>query len=210
MTLFGRLPFFCQKLPFVGHLRPKCEPFVCYYLPSVDYRSFRGFTLTELMVTLVVAGILVTIAVPSFRGFLLSNRLTTATNDLVADFQVARSEAIKRAASTIVCKSSNGTSCTSGGSWSDGWIVFVDTDGSGTWTQTAGMEDVRVRTHEALSSGLSIDDTAGPAVVVFNRQGALAPPTSPGSYVICSAALKKARTVELSVTGRTRVVEGSC
>ena len=162
------------------------------------------------MITLAVAGILLTIAAPSFRGFLLANRLTTATNDLVADFQVARSEAIKRASSTIICKSTDGTSCTAGGSWSDGWIVFVDTDGSGTWSQTSGMEDIRVRTHGALSSGLSVDDSGGSGIVVFTRQGALGPATSPGSYVICSAALGKARTIEVSATGRTRVVEGSC
>lgn len=210
MTLIRRIPFFCQKAPFVGNVRPHGEPLVGNSIPNVDSQVSRGFTLTELMITLAVAGILVTIAAPSFRGFLLANRLTTATNDLVADFQLARSEAVKRASSTIICKSTNGTSCTSGGSWSGGWIVFVDTDESGTWTQTAGMEDVRVRTRGALSSGLSVDGTGGPDVVVFTRQGALSPATSPGSYVICSAALGKARTIEVSATGRTRVMEGSC
>jgi prepilin-type N-terminal cleavage/methylation domain-containing protein len=40
----------------------------------------KGFTLIELMVTLAVAGILLTIAVPSFQEFIASNRISTEAN----------------------------------------------------------------------------------------------------------------------------------
>lgn len=54
-----------------------------------------GFTLVELMVTLAVAAILLTVGVPSFRQLIISNRLTAAANDMVVAINVARSEAIK-------------------------------------------------------------------------------------------------------------------
>ena len=87
-----------------------------------------GFTLIELMVTLTVAVILMTIAVPSFRDALIRNRLTTYTNDLVGAINYARAEAIKRGQSVTLCKSTTGSACTTttGSQWENGWIAFVD------------------------------------------------------------------------------------
>ncbi|MGA7979665.1 MAG: GspH/FimT family pseudopilin [Chromatiaceae bacterium] len=57
--------------------------------------SDAGFPLVELMVTLAVAAILLTVGVPSFQQLIMSNRLTAAANDMVVAISVARSEAIK-------------------------------------------------------------------------------------------------------------------
>lgn len=55
-----------------------------------------GFTLIELLVTLAVAAILLAIGVPGLRNILLTNRLATTANEVVAALNLARSEAIKR------------------------------------------------------------------------------------------------------------------
>ena len=85
-----------------------------------------GFTLMELMVTIAIAGILLSIAIPSFTSIISSNRLTTYANELVTALNFARSEAIKRGVRITLCKSTNGTSCTAGDDWSQGWIIFTD------------------------------------------------------------------------------------
>ena len=56
----------------------------------------NGFTLVELMITLVVAGILATIGVPGFQYLVQSNRMSTQTNDLVTALSTARTEAVRR------------------------------------------------------------------------------------------------------------------
>lgn len=55
-----------------------------------------GFTLVELMVTVAVVAILLTIGIPAFQSTLDKRRLVGAAEQLQADLQYARSEAIKR------------------------------------------------------------------------------------------------------------------
>ena len=80
-------------------------------------RRARGFTLVELMITMVIALVLLMIAVPSFKNITLSNKLTTTANDIVNAINVARMEAVKRNSNTQLCSNSSGanTSDTLGG-----------------------------------------------------------------------------------------------
>ncbi len=81
----------------------------------------RGFTMIELLVTISIAAIMLTIAIPSFQSFLLNSSLTGHTNDLVLALASARSEAVKRGVNVSVCASSDASTCT--GAWQNGWIV---------------------------------------------------------------------------------------
>lgn len=64
----------------------------------------RGFTIVELLVTVTLAAILLSIAVPSFRQLMVSNRLTAQANEIVAAINFARSEAVKRNGNVTFCR----------------------------------------------------------------------------------------------------------
>ena len=92
-----------------------------------------GFTLLELVVTVALIAIAVSIAVPSMSTFTQNDRLTTNINTLVGHLAYARSEAVKLNQQVSVCVSNNTASCTAG-NWQDGWIVYIDADASNTFT----------------------------------------------------------------------------
>jgi len=117
-----------------------------------------GFTLLELMVALTVLALLLGIGVPSFRDFVRNSRMTAAANDIVTDFSIARSEAVKRRVPVTLCKSQDLATCDAAAAGAfRTWIMFVDdadpavaagTDGNGV-----------VNTNEVILRQRTIADT---------------------------------------------------
>lgn len=60
-------------------------------------RQGNGFTLLELLVTIVVLGVVLAVAMPSVKKYLESQRLRSVSGELLADLQFARGEAVARA-----------------------------------------------------------------------------------------------------------------
>src|SRR6187551_3770506 len=92
-----------------------------------------GFTLWELLMTLLVAGILLGIGVPNLLQFSRNASMTGAANDFVTAALQARTEAVKRQAPVTFCLSDDPLAatptCAPGsvfGSLTRGWVVFVD------------------------------------------------------------------------------------
>ncbi|MEE9327865.1 MAG: GspH/FimT family pseudopilin [Cocleimonas sp.] len=166
----------------------------------------KGFTLLELMITVVIAGILASMAVPSFSQAIQNNRMSTQINELLATLNYARSEAIKRNINVSVCKSNNGTTC-GVVNWKDGWLVFVDTDADG----VVDGEDV-LRVHKGLSGGnsmaYSVTNTSD-TFVSYESSGEVEgfTPPSKGIFTLCdSRGDGEKKGIEISSTGRGRVV----
>jgi type IV fimbrial biogenesis protein FimT len=88
----------------------------------------QGFSLLELMVTLLVVGIVLGFGVPNFMEFQRNAAVTAAANDLVSAIYLARTEAVKRQVPVTLCASANATTAapTCGVGPNTGFIVFVD------------------------------------------------------------------------------------
>lgn len=119
-----------------------------------------GFTLIELMVTLAIVTVLLVLAVPSLEDATLNTQLRAQSNALLASLQLARSEAIKRNARVVVCKTADWTAtdaaCDTAGGWEQGWIVFHDCDNDAnrdTNTCPGGTAETIIDRHPPLANG---------------------------------------------------------
>ncbi|MGQ0659059.1 MAG: GspH/FimT family pseudopilin [Chromatiales bacterium] len=119
-----------------------------------DARRNGGVTTIELLVALSVLAILLTVAVPSFQNFIADNRLTAETNNLVADLQYARSEAIKRRIPVTACASADLIVCAETPHWENGWMIFTDV--SGTAGERDGADEL-LRVHQPAHGDITIE-----------------------------------------------------
>lgn len=154
-----------------------------------------AFTLVELMVTIAILAILLMIAVPSYNDAVLSSKLGTYANDLVAHARLARSEALKRNAQVQMCASVGGTNCESV-SWENGWILrFTDKDSN----------NVVLQRREATATGFKVSEQSATSTITFEPTGLGATLTT---FIVCRAtpsAGKQERKVTISATGRTSI-----
>jgi len=99
----------------------------------MNLRHQHGFTLWELLITLLVAGILIGVGVPNVMEFQRNSAMTTAANQLLTGAIMARTEAVKRQSPVGLCLSANPTAATptcSPNAVADattlGFVVWVD------------------------------------------------------------------------------------
>jgi type IV fimbrial biogenesis protein FimT len=157
-----------------------------------------GFTLLELIVTVVVAGIVVTMAVPSFTDLTRNVSLTTAANDFVVALNLARSTAGKRGVA-VNLRPADATG------WGSGWTIYVDTDGDG--SHDDGEETLRRGT--APPGGVTF--AGGTATVRYRPSGTLEPTGSTRSFNVCDdRSGETGRRIEIAPSGRVSSATLTC
>jgi type IV fimbrial biogenesis protein FimT len=162
----------------------------------------NGFTLVELMITLVIAAILLTVAVPSFNTTIKDNRLITDANRLVSSLALARSEAVKHGRTATVCVSSDQATCTGETDWTLGWMVWVDVDGD------TNLDASEERGFIDAFPGNSVTFAGGAAQIQFTAQGAA---TANVTLDLCDdRAGETGRRINISNTGRANTSNLVC
>lgn len=163
----------------------------------------KGFTLVELMTVIAIVAILAAIAFPSFQGSMRSNRVATTSNELLASFALARTEAIRSKRGAGVCASANGTDC-AGGGWNDGWIVWTDSPLGTVGVLDPGETVVRyVKPNQQMTmSGSAVIlgfDARGRSMAGVQTLG-----VKPKDYAT------PARCVRVTLTGQVRIEQSAC
>lgn len=158
----------------------------------------RAFTLYELLVTIAVVATLVALAVPSFAAITARQRQHAEVNALFHAVHLARKESIVRRRPVTICPSADGRQCRGSRDWSDGWILFVNTDGDSPTRVDAG-EPVLSRHAGAPSVTITANRQSFTLRSVFRY-------ATNGTIVVCDAAGRiPPRAVVVSWTGRPRV-----
>ena len=124
---------------------------------TMSMERHKGFTVVELLITIVVVSILLATAVPSILQMVKNNRVTMQANKLVTSVQLGRNEAVKRGTRTTVCAANTTLDdCAGSSNWANGWIVFSNLDNDSTADTGTGAcletEDCIMRTSEGINN----------------------------------------------------------
>lgn len=164
------------------------------------YRSrslTKGFTLVELVITIAIAAIFASLAAPGFRQLIASQRIRTASFDLVSALGYARSEAVKR--NTPVALRAGASA---DGAWTAGWRVVDLSDTT-----------VILRSWTA-GSNLALTETAGNQTsVAFGLDGRMIVGSTAPKLLIEPASTISGvttRCVQVDLTGRPSTSIGAC
>jgi len=171
--------------------------------------SNQGFTIVELLIALVVAGILLSIAAPNFSDAMRNSAQIITTNDLMGALRLARSEAIKRSTRTAVCARADNKTC--GTDWSNGFITFID-NGATSGAIDTGEEILRIAPPVAegawiMNRARLVNTSESPIQRPFIRFGPRGSSHWRGSgyFSICdNRGQEAARAINISLSGDPR------
>lgn len=165
-------------------------------------RRNEGFTLIELIVTMVIVGILMSMAAPSFTRFLQDAKLGGQARALSSEIQRARSEAARLNQNVVICNTTDNSTCTASAVWGRR-IIFLDNNSN----------NIREATEEILrvSDSLNTNQTlAGPAsgFVQFRSSGQA---NLSVTFKICDGRIGNfGRLITIATTGRSEITMTNC
>ena len=173
--------------------------------------AVKGFTLIELMMTLAIAAILLTVAVPSYITFTKNSRITAQANKVATAISLARGEASKRGSRVVLCRSNevgsadpdcSGNSGTSK-DWSNGWLVFAVGTNRSTPLYDPSKDDVLIAQFEAENNVVIKTVSANDKNLEFNPDGTTNEDGNTAKFAICDdRGTSKGKLIEVSPVGR--------
>jgi type IV fimbrial biogenesis protein FimT len=133
-------------------------------------KNGRGFTLTEVVVTLSILAIMTAISVPSYISWLPRHRLQTAARQIYDDLNLAKIRAVKDNIVAVAIFNQ----------LSNNYTIFLDANG--TWSPDA--TETKIRENASFENGVSIKNITLPSNTTgFNNRGMLPTGAVPGGVV---------------------------
>lgn len=169
------------------------------HLAKGQQRNTAGFTLIELMATVLIAAILAAIAAPSFSTIVANRRTKAAASDLYVAVAIARSEALKRNVDVKLTPKTGG--------WPTGWQIWPTRDSSGAACLPSITTCVIVN-HAAVSGAAIV----GPTDLTYQTSGRLKVTggTAPSFDISNSGAPTAHWCVTVDPSGRPYIKSSSC
>ncbi len=158
-----------------------------------------GFTLVEMLTSLAVLAVVLSLAVPTLTEFVGRHELKTAHDRLFTQLHLARTLAIGEGRRIVLCPSLDGETCAPDPDWERGLMVFADEDAS---REREPPEEV-IRVTQAIAGDVRVSTSRARRRISYFPSG-----RSPGSnvtFTVCHRDPDVApRAIIISNQGRVR------
>lgn len=152
----------------------------------------KGFTLIELIVTLLIGSILLAWGVPNYRDFKLRRMVSDNANNISYAMNLARAEAVRYGTNVVVERT--------GTSWEEGWTI--------TAIGVGGSPDTLLAQEDLMDNGMILELQNAPQdKVEFNRLGGLVRNNVAQFELRHNNMPNFRRNIFITMSGNVRVVE---
>ena len=152
------------------------------YMP---HKNESGFTLVELMITVAIGAVLLGVALPNYQDMVKNNCMTATTNSLIANLQLARSEAIKRNQNIRLVANVSG--------WGLGWTIQSPTN-------------VVIRDVSLTCSQTTLTESGGSTTLTYKPSGFI---DDPATFTVCDdRTAETGRRITINAVGRPNTDPG--
>lgn len=163
-------------------------------------RATKGFTLVEMLFSLAIASLTMTVGISSLQELVINNRVSTYAGNLLQSVHIARQQAILKHQPVTLCASADGQQCSD--NWSTGHLLFLDKDGNralGADEQILHYSEGSNRNDPVYWRSFRVADTLQFLPTgITNHQN--------GTYTVCGIGKADyARAVIITKTGRPRM-----
>jgi len=177
------------------------------HLSALTRPRDRGFSLIELIVTLIIFGVLLTVATPSLVSLIRDSRLATHADLLVSSLNTARLEAVKQRQNFTVCAAiapNTATACSGNHlDWVSGWIVI----------DAAGVVVQRIQAKTGISIDASLMDgqtKTDISSVVFRGTLGSSTAAATTTFLLCSPG-RKQQQADVFLSGHiSKQIQADC
>lgn len=160
----------------------------------------NGFTLLELMVSISILAITLSLGIPGLGEFMQNQNLRSENQRLHIDLLFARSMAVNQGQQVIICAASAGDGCADTPAWEQGWLIFIDSNNDREYQQS----EQRLRIAAAMDS-LQARSSIYRRKIRFYPDGSAA--GSAAKITICdSRGRNHARALVIANSGRIRQI----
>ncbi len=170
-------------------------------------RMSKGFTLTEVLITIGIIGLMVAMGAPALSDLMDSQRLDSRSNDLLSSLLLARSEAVTRNTPVALCPIDPGApeDCDADAGWQSGWIAFEDDATAGVTGGRDASESI-LETYTGMGGQMAVVSASYGDYIRYLPSGAA---SDTGTFNIC-VANTTAMEIVVNATGHPRLTDAEC
>lgn len=161
----------------------------------MDVKAPNGFSLLELLVTLIAITLLTLWAAPNFQPLILSHQISAQANLLLHGVYVARTTAIEQQVTTLICATSDYITCDN--DWNLPLMIFIDANNN----QTRDQEEKQLLSIEGRRNN-AINRQGPSSAIRFSMTGTTA---TPATLRLCTQKSEVARSITINLQGRARI-----